>query len=275
MTFQRICLLFTFVFTISYCSFGQCGAEIPKDHKLNPRVLPHLNKSTIQYDLDRTLTMSIWIVANGPDSYNYAPGDAEAVWEDVNIYFEPIGLSFEICNVGYIPNYNWDILNRMPDDEGNSEETNMLAQYHVPNTINVYYIAEIDQEPTVDGYAYFPGGPDVIVMRKGHGQWTPHHEMGHFFGLYHPFETEFGDELVDGSNCTIAGDFVCDTPADINGAVDGCTYVDLSTDANGEYYIPHLSNIMSYYPGDCVCRFTNDQYNRMAWFYLNERNYLW
>lgn len=42
---------------------------------------------------------------------------------------------------------------------------------------------------------------------------TPPHEMGHGLGLWHPFETAFGVECTDGSNCAIAGDLVCDTPA--------------------------------------------------------------
>ncbi|MBL0071623.1 MAG: hypothetical protein IPP34_07360 [Bacteroidetes bacterium] len=35
--------------------------------------------------------------------------------------------------------------------------------------------------------------------------------MGHFFGLYHTFETQFGSELANGSNCATTGDLVCDT----------------------------------------------------------------
>lgn len=42
---------------------------------------------------------------------------------------------------------------------------------------------------------------------------TPTHEMGHIFQMYHPYETVFGTECTSGSNCTVAGDLVCDTPA--------------------------------------------------------------
>ena len=50
------------------------------------------------------------------------------------------------------------------------------------------------------------GSPTNIV--------TPPHEMGHIFNLAHPFETVFGVECTSGSNCLLAGDRICDTPAD-------------------------------------------------------------
>ncbi len=97
---------------------------------------------------------------------------------------------------------------------------------------------------------------------------TPHlaHEMGHCLGLYHTHETAFGDELVDGSNCSGAGDKLCDTPADplLSGNVDAsCIYTGTDTDANGDSYNPDVTNTMSYAPFDCRGAFTNDQEGRM------------
>ena len=43
----------------------------------------------------------------------------------------------------------------------------------------------------------------------------PPHEMGHLIGLFHPWESQFGLECVNGSNCATAGDLLCDTPASI------------------------------------------------------------
>jgi|JI9StandDraft_2_1071091.scaffolds.fasta_scaffold00513_21 hypothetical protein len=76
------------------------------------------------------------------------------------------------------------------------------------------------------------------------------HEFGHQFGLSHT-DNLFNPELVDGSNCTTAGDQLCDTQADpgLIGAADvdpsSCTYIGNATDANGDVYDPPLTNIMS------------------------------
>lgn len=39
------------------------------------------------------------------------------------------------------------------------------------------------------------------------------HQVGHYFDLFHTHEPTFGFECVNGSNCAVAGDLVCDTPA--------------------------------------------------------------
>ncbi len=268
----------SFVFILCFIwqqAGAQCGTKIPKSHLKSPPLMHSTSKTVTEYDLNKTLSVHIYIVASGFNIYNYSAADYQPNWDVLNEIFEPINLQFAICGETLIPNYNYNVLSREPDPEtGLTEEDEMMAQYYIPNVINVYYIQDLLNEPEVDGYAYFPGGPDIIVLRKEHGESTIPHEMGHFFGLYHTFETELGVELCNGSNCEVAGDLVCDTPADNNGNTADCQYDDLSTDSNGDFYTPYTSNIMSYYT-ECSCKFTPQQYNRMAWMYLNERNYLW
>ena len=256
---------------------GQCATHIPNSHRHNPPIFPEEGKSLIQYDLDKTLSVVVYVVAVNFETYDWSAADYQPDWDSLNVFFEPINLRFEICEEVRIPNYNYDELANVPDpdDVEWDEEDEMLAQYYTENVINVYYVTSIINEPPAAGYAYFPGGPDVIVLEKGSGPLVLAHEMGHFFGLYHTFETELGTEFVNGSNCATTGDLVCDTPADNNGPVDGCQYNAYIPDANGDPYIPHINNIMSYYPADCTIQFTSGQYNRMAWQYLTERNYLW
>ena len=75
---------------------------------------------------------------------------------------------------------------------------------------------------------------------------------------------------MDGTNCTVSGDLVCDTPADPNlyylyadvdsqsceylGAIGDCD----ATDANGELYVPSTENVMSYSPFFCREGFLRD-----------------
>lgn len=101
------------------------------------------------------------------------------------------------------------------------------------------------------------------------------HELGHALGLYHTFRgREIGGtlDLVDGSTCCDAGDFICDTPPDpgifLNpNTTDDCVWPTNTglTDPDGQPYVGvQLGNYMSYY--DDVCSelfFTAGQGNCM------------
>lgn len=106
------------------------------------------------------------------------------------------------------------------------------------------------------------------------------HELGHALGLYHTHDTPFGAELADGSNCTTAGDMICDTPADPNLSLPGmldpinCTYIGTVLDSNGQAYTPDVGNIMSYSSWSCYDHFTPGQYNVMHYTIDSIRPYL-
>lgn len=77
------------------------------------------------------------------------------------------------------------------------------------------------------------------------------HEVGHCLGLYHTHHGTYikeggTPELVDGSNSAIAGDYMTDTPADPNEWNFIGEYMGTNTDANGDYYHPDPTNLMSY-----------------------------
>lgn len=277
--FLHLIFILVLLGSTTFSGYSQCGTMVPSSHRLNPPIMEGLSRDVIQYDLNKTLSVHIYIVASSFNSWDYSSADYLPNWEEANSYFELMGMTFEICSETLIPNYQYNFISDKDEpDPGFRRELDMRAEFYTDNVINVYYVGDIDHSSglNVDGYAYFPGGADVIVLKKDHGDLTIEHELGHFFGLYHTFETDLGLEFVDGSNCESSGDLVCDTPADNDGNINqaDCQYNDLSTDANGDHYTPYLSNIMSYY-GDCRCKFSVGQYNRMAWTYLNERNYLW
>jgi hypothetical protein len=124
-------------------------------------------------------------------------------------------------------------------------------------------------------------GCGIVIKKSSTDPRTLTHEMGHFFGLLHTFEGPSGGqtlELANGSNCSITGDLICDTPADpyidpelVSTYVDNgvnCRFISMKKDANGQYYDPLVGNIMSYY-SPCSCGFTDQQYIRMATVYLS------
>ncbi len=200
---------------------------------------------------------------------------------DINPFFAPICVSFEVCEFRYHDNWQHDIL-----EDPDSETPQVKTKYHADYRINFYFVTNFTSPIGACGFADLNGIADAfgsgIVFRKDCiNARTFAHEMGHFFSLKHTFEGN-GSELVDGSNCTTEGDGICDTPADpyvegeplSNYVDDQCKFINTKTDANGEYYNPDLGNIMSYY--ECnTCGFTWEQLQKMAQAYLSAGVKLW
>lgn len=205
------------------------------------------------------------------------------VFSQLNFWFANMGVSFyQQGNINYIFNSNYYSMN-------NSDEASILDNYAANNAINIFFVGSFpNRGANVTGYAKFPIG-DCCPSNQSYSnkssnamfistnfpmtyqaEKTIPHEMGHYFGLLHTHETALGYERVNGSNCSSAGDQICDTPADPNTSTTWtkifCTTVFNSRDANGDRYRPQLDNIMSYYDG-CGGRITSGQYNRMIWGY--------
>ena len=191
----------------------------------------------------------------------------------VNRSFTGSGIQFYFCGsprfVQGRSNYTYD-----------QAATELNQILHVPNTINIYYLDEIGDSAlgiAACGISTFPWQGKLkdrfIIMQKdcSAGGGILAHEIGHFFGLLHTHEPARGLEFVDGSNCSEAGDLVCDTPADPNlsriGMLQGCNYIGEFVDAKGDLYTPNPSNVMSYAPARCLQNFTAGQRNRMNFFY--------
>lgn len=193
----------------------------------------------------------------------------------MNAFYANANMQFYICDgINYIDNstyYNFD----------NADEATMTGAYNVTGLINIYFAnsATSSSGASVCGYAYYPGGPDTIIMVNScalNGS-TLAHEMGHFFSLRH---THGGtaNELVDGSNCTTEGDYLCDTPADptlsYTNVNSSCVYIGSDTDANGDTYVPDPNNVMSYSRKECRTFFSPQQYARLyATFHTTRNNF--
>jgi len=272
---------------------SECGTEISESYykdKLAQMGTNNNYRTAAAPILDRKLTITAWLFDSGLGQVpNDREEDINAAIDTLNIIFEPIGLEFEICAFTAIPNHEMNTF----VDETYLEEA--LAVYYQPNTINMYFPDEITRSGgMVGGFAYMPGGPDAVFIASpdnnmdGFGEIsykTIAHEMGHYFGLFHTFEPIFGTEFagnIPTSNCETTGDLICDTEADPYDEDDppafdtlGCNLAVSLMDPNGEWYVPPTNNLMSYYPQECRCIFTNEQYNVMANVYVNERTYLW
>jgi len=237
-----------------------------------------LTKQTPLPCLNKTFSIVVHLVQDSSDVTNVDPMDIQGLLDTLNKDFAPICVDFEICETIEIENWQYDSLMTNEWDE-------MQVLYHQQRRINVFFVehydADISEEPCVfatqDGITELESG-GIIIQKDCALQNSRNlsHGMGHFFGLLHTFETDStGDELEDGSNCTIAGDLICDTPADPFASVtanaadyvdieQGCRFVNSETDANGDFYKPDVGNIMALYQYECRCGFTHGQYLRMA-----------
>lgn len=250
---------FIIVFTIAFSAFNLTSFSQEKES------LPCINKE---------FSVVLHIVQDSLGETNLDMAEVEEDFMNLNEYFKPICVSFKVCEERIIENWWYD----EHSQEEHWEELQVL--YHQKNRINIFYVMTIEDPPNMGGYA---GLGDIvetdtsgIVLEKGSGTRTLAHEMGHYFGLYHTFEGS-GVELVDGSNCAVVADSICDTPADpfVEGSDvssfvnDDCRFIFMGRDANDDYYDPIVGNVMSYYPEDCDCGFTHEQYMRMANVYLS------
>ncbi len=202
----------------------------------------------------------------------------------LNNDFAPVNIQFFLASpVSYINKTAW---------YGHAEfqaGSEMMEANNVPNTINCYIVAN----PAGNcGYDY----PGVgIALNKGCTKKIDHtwaHEMGHELSLPHTFSGWEGvsydqdkgaplmvngieTELLDGSNCDIAGDGFCDTESDFLSnrwqcGADQKTSFD-AKDAKGKSFKIRGDYFMSYALDACMSKFSTEQIEAMRANCLTEK----
>ncbi len=182
---------------------------------------------------------------------------------------------------------------------------NQMLTLKDAHAINVFVVNTTSSNTQGSNISYFDPNNDWIVLVKkesedGTNQLS--HQIGHFFSLLH---TYFGWPLIggfdssypnwpiapvndptggltenqDGSNCTIAGDLLCDTPPDYGfGGLDfSCNYTGGAKDPKGILVDPLENNQMgSFALSECYpYTFTPDQINAMYGDYAkSSRDYI-
>ncbi|MEQ8713557.1 MAG: T9SS type A sorting domain-containing protein [Cyclobacteriaceae bacterium] len=224
------------------------------------------------------LAVSAHIVRNSDGTGGISEAYLVNEMEKVNTAFLGAGLQFYIDQIYYVNNSQLY-------DFSSSEEGTLANSRDVANTINIYFVERIAfVVGTACGYAYLPNnGPDRIIISEtcGLSGNTLAHEFGHFFNLIHTHGPSNSynstDELVDGSNCNVAGDLVCDTPADpvlTNQVNSSCEYVGTFLDGNQEPFNPDTRNLLSYSRGSCRESMTNGQLSRVKEALTSFRSYI-
>lgn len=284
---KSLVLLSILFFSLNINTFSQTSEqsiELPCVTEITPQQLDYLQRTEsarkAYHHLGNKAVIYIpvqhHIVRRSNGTGGLTAGDIDVIMQTINFYYSNIDLVFYACGpINYIDNDAFF-------DFSSSQEGTIASTNDVSNVINIYYFNSVTSGgSSVCGYSRFPPSPDRVIMDNScamNGS-TIVHELGHYFSLYHTHgKTNTGttDELVNGSNCTFAGDNVCDTPADPNlsGNVSGCTYTGTDTDLNGQSFNPDVTNMMSYAPKACRRTITNGQYNRVAFSVQFDRNYL-
>jgi Pregnancy-associated plasma protein-A len=206
---------------------------------------------------------------------------------NLNLKFAPIGIQFSLQS----NNFHTFVDNGIYFNINANPNTNI---YYDRQCINIYLTLSVPGGG--DGYAnnareVAQGAEPRLWVRQGAlmNSSTLPHEMGHIFGLYHTFQG-WGSrnpntpieslEKADGSNCDVAGDLVCDTPADpdyqTNSPVTsqpGQSFYNTNCTYGGTGYYqafrPLANNLMAYISSQqsaqplCRNAFTWGQYDRM------------
>jgi PKD repeat protein len=166
------------------------------------------------------------------------------------------------CTDGIVRTYSMLTVNARDNVKG-------LSYWDANKYLNIWVVASITNfgsEGTVLGYAQFPWDnnkyTDGIVVRAdqvAYGNKTLAHEIGHYLGLLHTFETYAGSGC--GNNCQSTGDMICDTPPS-TGPTNGCPGSTYNTCTLDQPDQPDMwENYMDY--STCQHMFTIGQVDQM------------
>ena len=217
------------------------------------------------------LPMTIHIVHRSDGTGGLELHWVEIAMRDLNRNWEQVGIQFFIY--GEIDHIYDDAHFNVPNTTAARDALRRVNP--VANTINVYFT---ELKGVCGASSTTSMNPQGVVMDNNcsGGESNPStfaHEIGHYFNLYHTHETSSGAECPNGSNCSEAGDFICDTPADPGLLGDlghrvnaDCSYDNSATtpaNCDNTPYNPPTRNLMSYSTNFCRDQFTANQISKV------------
>jgi hypothetical protein len=171
----------------------------------------------------------------------------------LNEAFAPAKIQFVNCtSINYIKSDRYFMSDTYADRD------NLWRKQNDTMAINLYFLKNNSHR----GWMNFGRNDNYGAIKNDNALIVAPHEMGHFFGLYHTFETHdtiIGTDTIPilenvarsgaDCNCSTAGDKFCDTPADPGGYSNGwCYFTGVNIrDSKGALYAPDPKNIMSYF----------------------------
>ena len=294
---KKITLSLLILIITSLSSFSQtpineftCSTEWTSLNEIASNKKQSKNRHESRFTNIESIPTKVHVVRESDGNGGYTEASINSILDILNEAYLPMEMSFDLYQgINYID--NTELYNTFNED-------NIANPTEVIQVLNIYFV------PQGIAYAYFPNPLDQWtsetdrIFLSHHGVdstidndylnyliglsgKTLIHEMGHTFSLIHTHgtsNTELTDELVDGSNCSTAGDKICDTPAEpiLHGLVElpNCNYTGTETDANGDLFAPLTNNHMSYSLKYCINSFTEEQQEAIVETLYDERIYL-
>lgn len=275
--------IFIFLISVSCISYayGQqkddCATKVTNYIEVDQAIM---KQNQLLYTTPYQLRLFIHIVATDNGSIYAVTNQAafNTYLEGTRAFYASHNMCFSLVAVDTI--YSTALFNMVVD---NTADYDLLVSKLVPGCVNVFFHSTLSDMGggSFNGNAY--DIPNYFCSVRGDligstNTTTMAHEMGHDFGLYHTFskannKSETVPRSGAQSNCTIAGDLICDTHADPNPSASqisfACVYTGSATDSLGYSYTPPVTNILAYGRYECRTVFTVGQRDRMHYFITN------
>jgi hypothetical protein len=237
--------------------FGQvCGTP----HPTNPTVYSQEKINPQARGSSSALCIDVFfhIVRNTNGTNAFNTPNLNAIVNDLNEFYSPHNIIINNVGSGFINNTNFVNI------DNDTEATNLGQINNRSDAINYYIVQTLwnVNGGFITGTANSIPSNNLVIRSDRVLTSTSAHELGHCLNLLHTHETARGVEAINSSNCSSAGDLVCDTPADprlgTHNVNVNCEYF------GGGGFNPLTNNIMSYSRGYCRDEFTNGQGQRMS-----------
>jgi hypothetical protein len=275
------------------------GCSTQQDEQFFERLEANLKRSNQTVEkgyVPRIVPIQFHVATDNNGSNGFSENRIIDAMCTLNDRYAEADIFFYIDGINYINNTN---LNSRPRLSSSVSTMRSNRNQNAMNIFLVSEILQNDGSPSGSAGYYSGGNNDFVVMLKtqlGNERFTIEHEIGHFFSLPHTHVGWEGDisqgassggyqpevhgdtvhisfisgstqagtvevELVDGSNCTTAGDRICDTPPDygFGQSCSCCQMVYEVWDRNGDRIEPMIDNVMSYSEGCTPFLFSQEQ----------------
>lgn len=205
------------------------------------------------------IPLTIHIVRRDDGTGGFSLDNLQTAMQGLNQLWLPVGIQF--YQRGAVDYINNDYYFVMLYDQSHRDELRQVNP--VADTINVYF-TNLTYYCGESTFSAFPVQGVLMDNECGEIGRVFAHEIGHYFDLYHTHEIKFGTECPSGSNCSTAGDLLCDTAADpeldVTTVTEACVWTGTTTNNCSMFpYNPPTRNLMSYSRRTCINQFTIEQ----------------
>ena len=219
----------------------------------------------------RTIYIAVHIVRSSSGAGGISTANIATSIQQLNTSFTEVLIQFVHNQTDYIDNDTYYNLTQ-------NEYLTLKSINNVSNKINVYFVPEADG---FNGISQYVTNSCAVTNAAAINGSTLAHEIGHNFYLYHTHGIGT-QEFVNQTNCSTAGDYLCDTPAEpynnnlgiLNYVNGSCTYTGTFRDPNNELYTPDTQNFMGYSLASCRVHFSQLQIEKMNQTLVTYLSYL-